>query len=41
MQQSPSWKGNSLSVSEEMSRILWNLKVNFLHNNLPSVPILS
>jgi len=36
MQQSPSWKGNSLSVGEEMSHILWNLKVN-LHSQQPTI----
>jgi len=37
MQQSPSWKGNSLSVGEEMSRILWNLKVK-IHSQPTTCP---
>jgi hypothetical protein len=36
MQQSPSWKGNSLSVGEEMSHILQNPKVN-LHSQQPTI----
>jgi len=38
MQQSPSWKGSSLSVGEEMSRILWNPTVNLHWQQLTICP---
>jgi len=40
--QSPSWKANWFSASQEISHILWNLKVHYcIYNWLPPVPLLS
>jgi hypothetical protein len=42
MEQSPSWEANWSAASQEISRILWNLKVHHLtHKRTPLVPILS
>jgi hypothetical protein len=42
MQQRPSSDANSFSASQEIPRILWNLKVYCnIRKNLPTVPILS
>ena len=41
-EQSPSWKVNGFSTSQEIPHILWNLKVhNHIYKFLPPVPILS
>ena len=41
MEQSPSWEANWSAVSQEIPRILWNLKVHHrTHKRTPPVPIL-
>jgi len=42
MEQRPSWKTNSRSADEEISRLSWSRQVHYcVHNNLLLVPILS
>ena len=42
MEQSPSWEANRFSASQEISRILWNLKVYYCIHKWPTpVPTLS
>jgi hypothetical protein len=42
MEQSPSWEANRFSASQEISHILWNLKVHYDNQKCPQpVPILS
>jgi hypothetical protein len=40
--QNPFWKPNKSSASQEIARILWNPKVNYLiHNSRPPVSLVS
>jgi hypothetical protein len=42
MKQSPSWEANWFAASQEIPRVLWNLKVHYrTHKRPPPVPILS
>jgi hypothetical protein len=35
MEQSPSWEANQFAASQEIPRILWNLKVHYRTHNFP------
>jgi len=42
MKQNSSWEANTHSAGQEMSYLLWNLKMHYhIHNILPQDPILS
>jgi hypothetical protein len=42
VEQSPSWEANTSSVSQEITRILWNPEVNYgVRKSTSAVPILS
>jgi len=42
MEQNPSWEANSHSAFQELSCLLWNLKVHYhVHNSLPLILTLS
>jgi len=40
MQQSSAWEANSFSVSQEISCMLWKLKVCYIQNRLPPLHVL-